>query len=769
MLNAYSIKVRGVVQGVGFRPFVYRLARTNGLNGWVLNEEEGVEIHLEGEEKTLRVFIEELKSQPPPAASIVTLRVMPAEPAGCTEFLILTSQRQRKPTVRVSPDLPVCEDCLREVFDPQNLRYHYPYINCTNCGPRYTVIESLPYDRCNTTMAKWTLDHYCAAEYGDAANRRFHAQPVACPDCGPHYYFQQGGEIVREDSEICRLAVQRLTAGDILAIKGLGGYHLVCDAKNAESVAALRRRKYRKEKPFALMAADISVVRKLVELTPKAEELLTSIARPIVLAPAKVELSEVAPDNDELGVMLPYTPLHHLLFEAGAPEILVMTSANRSSEPIAYEDEQAQEQLSGIADGFLIGERAIARRVDDSVVRAGVFGPAILRRARGYAPGAVAVLPAERPILALGADLKNTITLVVEGQAFVSQHIGDLDHYQAFRAFQATVRDLLAMYEIQSDKLLIVHDAHPQYVSTLHALELEAAEKRAVQHHRAHIASVIAERRAWDQRVIAVGFDGTGYGDDHSIWGGEIFAGSVRLGFERVAHLRSAVLPGGDAASSYPVQASAGFLDQLDELPDVTAQPFSFGARYHDAERLVRKKMRTFPTTSMGRLFDTAAALAGFTRETTFEGQAAMWLERLARKSTETEGYPFPYSSGELDFRPLLKAVVRDRMRGRDVCEIARAFHRGIALGVRYALTQLRSAYDTDTIVLSGGVFQNEMLLSDLKSLLTHHSFEIWTNHVVPANDGGISVGQATLAAFDSPEVFGFLGKQDSQCAERAA
>ena len=769
MPNAYSIKIRGVVQGVGFRPFVYHLARTNGLTGWVLNEEEGVEIHLEGEETTLRVFIEELKTQPPSAACIAALRVMPAEPAGCTEFLILTSQRQRRPSVRISPDLPVCADCLREVFDPQNRRYHYPYINCTNCGPRYTVIESLPYDRCNTTMAKWPLDSYCAAEYDDPANRRFHAQPVACPNCGPHYYFQRGNEIERGDDEVVRVAVQRLTAGDILAIKGLGGYHLACDASNSKSVAALRARKYRKEKAFALMAADIEVARNLVKLTPKAEELLTSAARPIVLAPAKINLPDVAPENDELGVMLPYTPLHRLLLEAGAPEILVMTSANRSSEPIAYEDDQAIEQLSGIADGFLIGERPIVRRVDDSVVRAGVFGPAILRRARGYAPGAVVALPSERPILALGADLKNTITLVVKGQAFVSQHIGDLDHYHAFRAFQATVRDLLAMYEIQPDKLLIVHDSHPQYVSTLHALELEAAEKRAVQHHRAHIASVIAERGAWDQRVIGVSFDGTGYGDDHSIWGGEIFAGSVRSGFERVAHLRSAVLPGGDAASSYPVQAATGFLEQLDDLPDVTAGPFSFGARYRDALRLVRRNTRAFPTTSMGRLFDTAAALVGFPREMTFEGQAAMWLENLARKSPETESYPFPYSCGELDFRPLLGAIIRDRLNGRDSREIARGFHRGIALGVREALTQLRLLHNTDIIVLSGGVFQNEMLLSDLRTLLEHDSFAIWTNHEVPANDGGISLGQAALAALDSPQVFGFLAEEDSKCAERAA
>jgi hydrogenase maturation protein HypF len=771
MLNAYSIKVRGVVQGVGFRPFVYRLARANGLTGWVLNAEEGVEIHLEGEEQPLQIFIEELKSQPPPAATIVNVRVVPTEAAGFTEFIILASRRASKPTVRVSPDLPVCEDCLRELFDARDRRHHYPYINCTNCGPRYTVIRSLPYDRANTTMAQWPLDTYCAKEYDDPANRRFHAQPVACPACGPHYFFQSSEEIVRGDADVIHAAVLRLHAGKILAVKGLGGYHLVCDAQNADAVAALRTRKFRKEKPFALMVKDLAAANNLVFLTPEAEALMESAARPIVLSPAKLQLPEVAPENDELGVMLPYTPLHHLLFQAGAPDTLIMTSANRSSEPIAYEDDDALVQLSGIADAFLIGERPIARRVDDSVVRAGVFSPAILRRARGYAPGTVATFPSERPILAVGADLKNTITLVVDGQAMASQHIGDLDHYEAFRAFQETIRDLLAMYEISTDQLLVVHDAHPQYVSTVHALELEASEKRAVQHHRAHIASVIAEHAAWDKPVIGVSFDGTGYGDDGAIWGGEIFYGSVREGFERVAHLRSAVLPGGDAAASYPVQAAAGFLEQLSDLPNLTARPFSFPARYPDALQLVRKKMRTFSTTSIGRLFDTVAALAGFTREITFEGQAAMWLERLARKSAETEGYPFPFVNGELDFRPLLQGVVQDRLRGREVSEIARSFHRAIAVGLREAVTQLCSVHDTGTMVLSGGVFQNELLLSDLKALLEHDSLQIWTNHAVPANDGGISLGQAALAAFDVPEVFGSLGEdeEDPESAERAA
>jgi len=745
--NAYSIKVRGVVQGVGFRPFVYRLACANGLKGWVLNAGDGVEIRVEGETESVRSFLDEMKLRPPQAAAIAEIAMESAEPAGFPEFTIQESNGEGRPTVRISPDLPVCKNCLRELFDPQNRRYQYPYINCTDCGPRYSVIRSLPYDRPNTTMADWRMDAFCATEYRDPADRRFHAQPVACPDCGPHYIFRAGDEFVRGDQPAIYKAVRFLQSGMILAVKGLGGYHLACDARNSESVFAMRARKYRKEKPFALMAKNIEIARTLVDLTPDAEVLMNSFARPIVLARAKFDLPGVAPENDELGVMLPYAPLHYLLFAAGAPEILVMTSANRSSQPIAYQDDDALQQLSGIADGFLIGERPIARRVDDSVARAGVFGPTILRRARGYAPGAAAAIPADRPILALGADLKNTITLVVEGQAFVSQHIGDLDHYESSCAFRETIEDLLAMYEIDLSKLLLVHDSHPQYVSTLHALELIEPEKYAAQHHRAHIASVLAERSAWDQRVIGVSCDGTGYGDDGTIWGGELFAGSVREGFERVAHLRVAALPGGDAAAAYPIQAAAGFLAQLDDLPDLTAPPFSFTSRYRDALQLVRAKVRCFSASSMGRLFDTAAALLGFTREITFEGQAAMWLEHLAHQASTTNAYSFPLKDGELDFRPLLRGMIRDRLHGRDPREIARAFQRGIAEGLRDSVATLSHDLGTDTVVLSGGVFQNELLLSDLKSLLEPEHLQVWTNHLVPAGDGGISLGQAALAA----------------------
>ncbi|HXM63480.1 MAG TPA: carbamoyltransferase HypF [Terriglobales bacterium] len=748
MATACSIRVRGVVQGVGFRPFVYRLARANTLAGWVLNGEEGVEIYLEGAEPRLRAFVQDLRTQPPPAASIADIEIHPAAPVGLSEFTIRESQRRDRPTVRISPDLPVCDACLKELFDPADRRYWYPYINCTNCGPRYTVVLALPYDRPNTTMHQWPLCKYCEAEYHNPDNRRFHAQPVACPVCGPAYYISADDGIVYGSEDSIHKAAELLNSGSILAVKGLGGYHLACDARNTASVRALRERKYRKEKPFALMARNLEVVRNLVDLSEEAEGLLTSTARPIVLAPAKVELGEVAPENDELGVMLPCTPLHHLLFAAGAPEALVMTSANRSSEPIAYEDEGALARLSGIADAFLIGQRPIARRVDDSVARVGAFGPVILRRGRGYAPGAVAAIPSERPILALGADLKNTITLVVGGQAFVSQHIGDLGHYESLRAFQETIRDLISMYEVRFEELLVVHDSHPEYVSTTHASTLGVPQPLAVQHHRAHIASVLAERGAWETRVAGVSFDGTGYGDDGSTWGGEIFVGSVKAGFERVAHLRSAALPGGDAAAEYPVQAAAGFLAQLEGLPDLMAAPFGFPRRYQNALGLVHKNVRTFSTTSMGRLFDASAALLGFTREVTFEGQAAMWLEQLARSAPLTEPYPFPYSSEELDFRPLLQSVVHDRLRGRKPGEIARAFQRGLAYGLRDALVVICKAHNLSIVVLSGGVFQNELLLEDLKCLLEKEALQIWTNHAVPTNDGGISLGQAAMAAF---------------------
>ncbi len=781
LTGACSIRVRGVVQGVGFRPFVFRLARANTLAGWVANADGGVVIHLEGAperlEERLEAFVRDLRAQAPPAAAIAAIDVEAASPTGAREFTIRDSARGHRPTVRIAPDLPVCARCLAELRDPRDPRQGYPYINCTDCGPRYSIIEYLPYDRAGTTMRGWEMDEACAGEYHDPASRRFHAQPAACPACGPHYELvlvtraqplpllpplpdaekrekrderEGAGDatIVRGDAEVVRRAVALLRCGKILAVKGLGGYHLACDARDAMAVRELRCRKYRKEKPFALMVRDVNVARTLAEISSGAQALLESPARPIVLLSARVELPGVAPDNDELGIMLPYTPLHHLLFDAGAPEALVMTSANRSSEPIAYRDDEARVRLAGLADAFLVGERPIARRVEDSVARADHAGPAILRRSRGYAPGAAATLPAAGPVLALGADLKNAVTLVVEGQAFVSQHLGDLGHYDALDAFRETIRDLLAMYEVRHEDLLVVRDCHPQYRSSIHAAELAAPALHAVQHHRAHVASVLAERGAWEKRVLGLGLDGTGYGDDGTIWGGEIFAGSVAAGFARVAHLRRAPLVGGDGAARHPVQAAAGFLEHLDPIVDLTGAPFHFPERYTACRQLLRSGTRIFATTSLGRLFDAGAALVGFTRPTTFEGQAAIWLEHVARRAAPVEGYELPFDGRELDFRPFLEAVVRDRVRGRDVAAIARAFHAGLAGGLSGAAIRLAGAAGIDRIVASGGVMQNALLARDLRRLLAAAGLELWTNHAVPPNDGGISLGQAALAAF---------------------
>lgn len=745
---ARRIRVTGIVQGVGFRPFVYRVAQSHQVGGWVLNHEGGVEIHAEGSPESLAAFLDELQHRPPPAARVAGLESVAVPAEGFDGFSILESQKTALPTVRISPDLPVCQACLRELFDPHDRRLHYPYITCTDCGPRYSIILSLPYDRPRTTMRDWPMCPDCAREYADPTDRRFHAQPVACPRCGPNYLLRIDDRVLARGEDAIVEAVRWLKAGRILAVKGLGGYHLACDARDAGGVQALRERKFRKEKPFALMVRDLGAAQRLVELDEVALALLGSTARPIVLAPARVELPGVAPDNRDLGLMLPYTPLHHLLFAFGAPDALVMTSANRSEEPIAYQDDDAFERLSGIADAFLVGERPIARRVDDSVARAGPFGPMILRRSRGYAPGAVATLPTRRPILAVGADLKNTVTLVVDGQAFVSQHIGDLDHYAAFHAFTETVQDLCRMYEVRLEDTRVAHDLHPEYASTRYALELPG-ERLGVQHHRAHIASVLTERGLWETRVLGFAFDGTGYGDDGTIWGGEVFVGSLESGFERVAHLRPAALPGGDAAARWPVQAAAGFLTQLPDLPNLLVPPIGFPGRYSHARELVVKGVRTFPTTSVGRLFDTVAALLGFTRGITFEGQAAIWLEHLARTAPPAQSYPFPLEGRELDFRPLLAAVVEDRIRGRDPAEIARAFHEAIAQAIEQVALQYAEGEGIRYLVLSGGVFQNRLLLTCVRERLTAYpELAVLVNREVPPNDGGISLGQAAVAAF---------------------
>jgi hydrogenase maturation protein HypF len=742
-IGAREFEIRGVVQGVGFRPFVYRLANRLGLHGWVLNGESGVQVHVEGAPAELDAFAQAVVIEAPPAARIASVATVAAPLEGYDAFAIRESGREGPVTVRMTPDLPVCAACLRELFDPENRRFRYPYITCTDCGPRYSIMTGLPYDRPFTTMSAWPLCPACEREYNDPGDRRFHAQPLACPACGPTYALRGVPGRAREWDAI-EAAAALLRDGKIIAVKGIGGYHLACDAMNAGTVAALRARKYRKERPFALMPRDLATARALVDLSAEAEALLTSSARPVVLAPSRVTLDGVAPGNSDLGVMLPYAPLQYLLFAAGAPGVLVMTSANRSGEPMAFDDADAEATLAGIADAFLIGERPIARRLDDSVARSSISGTTVVRRARGMAPLAVATLPATQPILAVGGELKNAPVLVVDGQVFAGQHIGDLEHLPCRDALAETVRDLCAIYGMREDALLIAHDAHPQYASTAFALSL-GGPSVAVQHHRAHVASVLAEHGAWETEIVGVAFDGTGYGDDGTIWGGEVFTGSIASGLVRTAHLRSARLPGGDAAARFPVQAAAGFLFDLDDVPDVMRPPFDFPPRYRLAREMIAKNVRTFSTTSVGRLFDAAAALLGFTREITFDGQAAMWLEHHAAGGDDSCGpYAFPLHGGELDYRPLLTSMLADRLRGRDPRAIARAFQTALVA----AIAAVRSEFGSNRpLVASGGVFANRSVVEGLSERLGNG---LWINHIVPPNDGGLSLGQATLAAMSS-------------------
>lgn len=752
-LSARRILVRGTVQGVGFRPFIYRLAARHHVSGWVRNSEAGVDIHAEGNPRALDTFLADLNRTPPPAAAIVQLCVRSTEPEGCRGFEIRPSGHVSAPTVRISPDLPVCDDCLAELDDPADRRFQYAYINCTNCGPRYSIIASLPYDRCNTTMAPWSLCGPCLTEFESPDDRRFHAQPTACPDCGPNYLLVELCPAHERQTLRAMRAIERaaelLREGRIVAVKGIGGYHLACDATNAQAVDALRKRKFRKEKAFAVMVRDLQHARQYASLSSLHEALLTDVARPIVIAPGKITLPGVAPESEDLGIMLPYAPIHHLLFRRRAPSPMVLTSANRSSEPIAFEDHDAAERLHGIADAFLIGERPIRRRVDDSVVTVQSNRAFMMRRSRGYAPAIVAKLPVQDPILALGSDLKNTIALIVRGEVIVSQHVGDLEDHGAQVSFQDTVRDLLDMYAVDPGSVTVAHDLHPQFHSTRFANRFGAARAVAVQHHHAHVAGVLAEHELLDERVIGVALDGTGYGTDGAIWGCEFFVGGLSCGWTRCASLRPFLLPGGDAAAKYPVQAAAGLLAQLERIPEMSGAPFRFPPRYRTAMAMVARDFRCFRSTSAGRLFDAAAALLGFAGENTYEAQAAMWLEQLARQTAGHAPYPFP----DLDFRRLLEALISDRLAGRAPREIAYAFHHAVADAVAAKARQLATRHGVDTIALSGGVFQNRLLFELLdKQFQQSPELVVLTNRAVPVNDGGLCVGQAAMAAL-SPRI----------------
>jgi hydrogenase maturation protein HypF len=754
------LRVTGTVQGVGFRPFVYRIALRHDLRGWVRNDVHGVTIDVVGDAAALDAFERAVAAEAPPAArveGVVALERGPAPAVLPDGFRIVESEDARDVTTSISADLPVCDDCLRDLRDPGDRRYRYPFVNCTNCGPRYSIVEALPYDRPLTTMKGYAMCPDCAAEYHDPLDRRFHAQPTACPACGPQLRYLEGDREVRGDGALAA-TVAALRAGQVVAIKGLGGYHLACDARDPAAVEALRARKFRKEKAFAVMARDLDAIGDHAVVNDAARALLASTARPIVLLPkGPAPLPEaLAPENAAIGVMLPYTPVHHLLFDDGAPDLLVMTSANRSSEPIAYRDDEALDRLQGLADAFLIGERPIARRVDDGVAQVVAGEATVVRRARGMAPAPV-VRDArfERPLLALGAELKSSVTLAVAGAAYVSQHLGDLSDLASFEAFQETVADLCAMYRVDPHEVLVAHDRHPAYPSSRYAAAL-GSPTVAIGHHEAHVASVLVERGAWATATLGFAFDGAGLGDDGSVWGGEVFHGTLEGGFARVAHVRPARLPGGDGAARTPVQAAAGWLDVLGDeaLERLLQPPFAFPAeRFAFARKLVAADVRSPVTTSVGRLFDTVAALTGFHRTMSFEGQAAIGLETQAWTVADADPYPWPFAVREgdplptWDHAPLLAAVLDDVAGGVPTALVARRFHETLAAGVVAAALALQATHPFEVIALSGGVFQNRLLVERVVARAAAHDLTVWRNREVPANDGGVSLGQVALAS----------------------
>lgn len=700
-------RIRGVVQGVGFRPFVYSLADRYGLAGFVLNDGEGVVIEAEGAGDALDAFAAGLQAEAPPLARVDSVAAETLPPLGEPGFRVAPSRRSGASAL-VPPDVATCEDCLRELFDPADRRYRYPFVNCTQCGPRFTIVRSVPYDRERTTMASFEMCAACRREYEDPADRRFHAEPTCCPACGPQL------EMPLEE------AVALLREGAVVAVKGLGGYHLACDARNEDAVARLRARKRREEKPFALMASDPESI---VEASAGELELLRSPERPIVLLRRREDspvAPSVAPGTPWLGVMLPYTPLHHLLC-ADFEGPLVMTSGNLSDEPIAFEDEEARRRLAGVADAFLAHDRPIHRRCEDSVVR--LQFP--LRRSRGYAPRALALpIAAPRPLVAAGAELKSTFCVARGAEAFLSAHLGDLDSELAYRAFRADLELYLDMLAVEPE--IVAYDLHPEYLATKWALEQEA-ELVGVQHHHAHAAACLAEHGERGP-ALAVVFDGTGYGTDGTLWGGEILRCDL-ASFERVAWLEPVPLPGGEAAIREPWRTAAVHLERA-------GRPVPW-------ERwvLVRESLKAnAPLSSgMGRLFDAVAAVLGVREEVTYEGQAPIELEHLAG---DVEAAPYEWRFG--DGTALVAAVSDDLAAGRPRAEIAAAFHEAVAAGTAAACAE---AAEPRTVCLSGGSFQNLRLLRSLTRRLEALGFHVLRHRLVPPNDGGVSYGQAAVAA----------------------
>ena len=754
----------GAVQGVGFRPFVYRLATELGLAGWVLNSSAGLVVEVEGLSGQLSRFLERIESEKPAAAVVLAREMSYLAPAGFTGFEIRASDEAAEKSTSLLPDLATCPACLAELSDPANRRFEYPFTNCTNCGPRYSIILDIPYDRPRTTMHSFHLCPECHREYTDPLDRRFHAQPNACPLCGPRLGteprplgsgrigdtpgllqeglpFQSNAGVSPDffprpsaSGSPIPLAASALRSGQIVALKGIGGFQLLVDARNEDAVVRLRRLKHREEKPFALMMPSVEMARSYCEVSPAEETLLRSLAAPIVLLRPKAEAGiapGVAKSSPYLGVMVPYSPLHHLLMrQCGFP--IVATSGNRSDEPIAIDNQEARSRLGGIADLFVMHDRPIARACDDSVVRLARGRESILRRARGYAPLPVRVPETLPPVLAVGGHLKNTVAIAVGRQVFVSQHVGDLDTAESRGAFERAIEDLCRLYRFEPR--LIACDLHPDYASTAWARR-SGLPVVPVQHHHAHVASCAAENDVRGE-YLGVGWDGTGFGLDATIWGGEFFL--VRgTGFERVAHLRPFRLPGGEAAIKEGWRAAASLLWEVygaEGVPDSPAKPVIL--------RMLERGVNAPLTTSVGRLFDAVASIAGVARENRFEGQAAMLLERTIGSLTTQDCYPLGEKDGAADWAPLIEAVRADAGKNTPRERIAARFHNAL---VQWILA-VAERVGVRTVVLSGGVFQNSYLVERAAALLESRGFRVATHQRVPANDGGIALGQAVIA-----------------------
>ncbi len=746
------IRVTGTVQGVGFRPFVYRQAVGLGLAGFVRNDSQGVLIEAEGDRQALKELCRIVAETPPPLAVVESVHVTAAEElAGWTEFRIERSGARGMPDVPVTVDAATCDECLAELGDPSNRRYRYPFTNCTDCGPRYTIVTSVPYDRASTTMSAFEMCAACQAEYEDPGSRRFHAQPNACPECGPRVIWcDPAGRRLVDGDEAVGAAVEALLDGKVVAVKGIGGYHLAVDATSDRAVASLRRRKARDDKPFAVMVGGLDQANSLGRLTdPGARELL-SPRRPVVLVAKRdgaALANGVAPGLPEVGLLLAYTPLHHLL-SIGTARPLVMTSGNLSDDPIAHVESDAFDRLGPLVDGFLTHDRPIHIRCDDSVVRASAAAPQVMRRSRGYAPEPLDLPePARRQVLAVGAELKSTVS-VVRGRSVVpSHHLGDLEHLATYRSFLQATRHLCELFGARPE--VVAHDLHPEYLSTKWALD-SGLRPWPVQHHHAHVVSCMVEHHRTG-RLLGVAFDGLGLGDDGDLWGGEFLVTELSA-YERVGHLAKVTMPGGVAAIREPWRMAVAWVQTALGAEEAARVGAQLDSRWPAVAALAARGAGP-STTSAGRLFDAVSALMGLRARVSYEGQAAIELEALARREDRGRSPVYPVEIVEregtmvLDPSPALAAIRRDLDDGVAAGRVAAGFHEGLGLGVANLASELASRHGLDTVALSGGVFQNVRLTEVVVDHLEARGLEVLTHRVIPPNDGGISVGQAAVAA----------------------